>query len=191
MGNQFGINHSTLETKVFLKVFFIFWAWVKEKEDEEEEVAWWVRSLLVVSSPDQTYRPNIFQRALHTYLQYIPIYISQYIPTRPSYIPTASHVCTVPTKCVQYQKVTSQNIGTLNSFIPTHKQRERDQTALLYDNIIQNSFKFNSQFVCSWALTIRLNSKWRWLKILWSEKIVAPIEIQFLQFLSLLTHQRF
>ena len=39
MGNQFGINHSTLETKVFLKVFFIFWAWVKEKEDEEEEVA--------------------------------------------------------------------------------------------------------------------------------------------------------
>ena len=132
---------------------------MKEKEDEEEEVAWWVRSLLVVSSPDQTYRPNIFQRALHTYLQ-----------------PHINLQCLLNVCTVQYQKVSSQNIGLLNSFIPAHKQRE-DQTA--HDNIIQNSFKSNLHFVCSWALTIQLNSKWRWLKILWSEKIVAPIEIQF------------
>ena len=32
MGNQFDINHTTKETKVFYNLFFIFWAWADEGE---------------------------------------------------------------------------------------------------------------------------------------------------------------
>ena len=88
MGNQFGIKHSTLATKVFHKFFFIFWAGWRRKRmrrrklrDGFDHCSWfplrtkrtaplYSNALFIHTfSIFQYIYPNIFQRALHTYLQ--------------------------------------------------------------------------------------------------------------------------